>query len=153
MRGDERHDPRVEGDSLERPPHARGRGLAEEQLFGSIQTTPACAGTRRSGPATCARTRNDPRMRGDELAETMRVILTGERPPHARGRALLTCGALACGHGFASFRVATAYRLSRAWVGLRRLSVLVGTVVRRLGIHWPGQIVRENVWGGYVRTQ
>ncbi len=96
-----RDDPRVRGNdprgrrfllcSGGRPPRARerrrlGRGRA---LRGG--TTPACAGT-----TTCARTpsrasRDDPRVRGNDIALALAPVIAQGRPPRARERHFLTC--------------------------------------------------------------
>src|SRR5690606_6020428 len=51
-----------------------------------VRTTPACAGTTRTGTGTAARARDYPRVRGDDVSVALRAASEGGLPPRARGR-------------------------------------------------------------------
>ena len=86
MRGEDIH---ASGSTLVRdgsPPHARGRhgNVSAEQLIARI--TPACAGkTAKTGNGQ-GRSRDHPRMRGEDLDSKHSFLYDAGSPPHARGR-------------------------------------------------------------------
>ena len=67
------------------PPHARGAVRLSLPLSGDTGITPACAGSSLLGVLCDGRQRDHPRMRGEQLARTLRHWLRKGSPPHARG--------------------------------------------------------------------
>ena len=68
------------------PPHARGRPLAKLSKTGSTRITPACAGKTSRSASRTGRSRDHPRMRGED-PQLLRQDRRGDgSPPHARGR-------------------------------------------------------------------
>src|SRR5690606_1071321 len=68
------------------PPRARGRPRldAGEQLDG--RTTPACAGTTRTGSPRWTSRADYPRVRGDDTGPGFLAFASDGLPPRARGR-------------------------------------------------------------------
>ncbi len=67
------------------PPHARGADQKGAQRRHDHGITPACAGSRRRRTARTGRTRDHPRMRGEQAAPSPPTPGRPGSPPHARG--------------------------------------------------------------------
>ena len=86
MRGDDRPAPRPEPHPGGTPPRARGRRRARAQRRPCPRNTPACAGTTSGATASSSRSREHPRVRGDDGDSTPGLHRTSGTPPRARGR-------------------------------------------------------------------
>ena len=68
------------------PPRARGRRRYARDRLAGTGTTPACAGTTHSRRSSVSRSRNYPRVRGDDRCPRSGHSTQRELPPRARGR-------------------------------------------------------------------
>ena len=74
------------------PPHARGRRSGSTCLNMSYRITPACAGKTTMRARPCKTKTDHPRMRGEDVEESVGGLLQLGSPPHARGRLDVTKG-------------------------------------------------------------
>ena len=91
--------PRVRGDDIPNgrwpvsvpgtPPRARGRRRPVTLHAGHLGNTPACAGTTQPCSSSTTRTREHPRVRGDDRAITDERYFPFGTPPRARGRRMV----------------------------------------------------------------
>ena len=68
------------------PPHARGRLKYNSRQLKAHRITPACAGKTTGCRTRRCRSRDHPRMRGEDTRGPAREHIHGGSPPHARGR-------------------------------------------------------------------
>ncbi len=81
-------------------PHARGAGLICPGAQGVMGTNPACAGSREVAATLLRRSRDQPRMRGEQEA-AIEDDPTGKGPtPHARGAEFVNWDAVTRGERF-----------------------------------------------------
>ncbi len=85
VRGEQRSGPRNCGTSQGPSPRARGAGKAVTGPRISVGTIPACAGSRTGLSPTCPRTRDHPRVRGEQRRPRPRTWLARGPSPRARG--------------------------------------------------------------------
>ena len=86
MRGEDTRNRQPFQTNFGSPPHARGRRFAVASHRDNKGITPACAGKTRRAPAAPGRTRDHPRMRGEDTPRSPPPEWTSGSPPHARGR-------------------------------------------------------------------
>ena len=72
--------------SLGSPPHARGKFILPVRLVRSAGITPACAGKIRSQYLPAVKSRDHPRMRGENYSGANDIERALGSPPHARGK-------------------------------------------------------------------
>ena len=70
------------------PPRVRGRGRSHHRLCRRARITPACAGKRIYGPVVPARTKDHPRVCGEEPGQPRHRVYRKGSPPRVRGRAI-----------------------------------------------------------------
>ena len=70
------------------PPHARGKLVRGEPGQRSVRITPACAGKTHKQTQTRIKSRDHPRMRGENKPRICKLNMTVGSPPHARGKHL-----------------------------------------------------------------
>ena len=86
MRGEDTRNRQPFQTNFGSPPHARGRRFAVASHRDNKGITPACAGKTRRAPAAPGRTRDHPRMRGEDERRRLLADHEAGSPPHARGR-------------------------------------------------------------------
>ena len=86
MRGEDSFAPTAPSSTHGSPPHARGRQAAIGHVDNSVRITPACAGKTATPSAAPSRTKDHPRMRGEDILFILYCSMIAGSPPHARGR-------------------------------------------------------------------
>ena len=91
MRGEDDEMLSTQKIKLGSPPHARGRrpGFERKALMQGI--TPACAGKTAVQTGSKSRSKDHPRMRGEDVRDPHKLGECEGSPPHARGRLKGTC--------------------------------------------------------------
>ena len=89
MRGEDDEMLSTQKIKLGSPPHARGRrpGFERKALMQGI--TPACAGKTAVQTGSKSRSKDHPRMRGEDVRDPHKLGECEGSPPHARGRPML----------------------------------------------------------------
>ncbi len=111
MRGEQGALPNTNNQTVGPTPHARGAGRRHHGQPVDPGTNPACAGSRPPPWSPRSVSRDQPRMRGEQLCTACRDIRGRGPTPHARGAELVSCGSIRRWGGILQLPEIRAFRL------------------------------------------